>query len=286
MAPNNMQFWVALLTLVDAENRPLTAFIEAHLKYLKANGVQGVLVMGTTGEFSSFSVSERQAYLETVMAVNPGLKIMVNVGASALSDTLALQTHALQQSTIHSLLCIPPFFFPSHAINGLAAWLKTILAQQCADIPFYLYHYPKNTQVPITAELLYQYPQVAGLKDSSGDFEALAQFRQAFPNKVLWAGTDWNISKSQAVGATGVLGALANIAPAYTHQALSGDSQAEIYLKELKNALPAHAKMPAIKAVLQAQFPSQPKSITLPPFREVQLETLSPVLQAFAQSQE
>ena len=177
------EFWVPLVSLVDEAYEPILPLITAHLDWLKASDADGILVMGTTGEFPNFTVSQRQQYLEAVLSVNPGLRVMVNIGAAALGDTLALQAHAINQPGVESLLCMPPFYYPENSVNGLEDYVGVLLDRQPAEIPFYLYHYPKMSQVGISAALLNHFPRLAGLKDTSGDFERIARLRRDCPDK-------------------------------------------------------------------------------------------------------
>jgi 4-hydroxy-tetrahydrodipicolinate synthase len=247
---SDFQFYVPVLSLINDQYEPLPGMIEAHLNWLKEQGAEGILVMGTTGEFPNFSVAERQRYLDAVLSVNPGLKVMVNVGAASFGDARALQAHALAQSQVTSLLMMPPFYFPDSAINGLDRFVGEILKQQPEAIPFYLYHYPKLSQVSVTIELLTQFPQLAGLKDTSGDFERIGRLVQEFPEKQVFVGTDFQIRKSVELGCTGIISGLGNLFPDLDVRAIRGDSSAQEALESLKDVFGRYAKIPAMKLCL------------------------------------
>lgn len=247
---SKFQFYVPVLSLINDQYEPLTGMIDAHLQWLKSQGAEGILVMGTTGEFPNFSVAERQRYLEAILSVNPGLKVMVNVGAASFGDARSLQAHALSQSGVDSLLMMPPFYYPDSAINGLDKFVGEVLKQQPEDVPFYLYHYPKLSQVSVTPELLAQFPQLAGLKDTSGDFERIGKLVTQFPEKQVFVGTDFQIRRSMVLGCTGIISGLGNLFPDLDMRAIKGEQAAEDALEALKDVFARYAKIPAMKLCL------------------------------------
>jgi 2-dehydro-3-deoxy-D-pentonate aldolase len=109
---SDFQFYVAQLSLVDSQGHPRPEWIAAHLHWLKQNGVDGVLILGTNGEFPHFSVAQRKQYLETLLPLNPGLELMVNIGAANLPDVLELQEHALSLSGNFSTSTASPPCWP------------------------------------------------------------------------------------------------------------------------------------------------------------------------------
>lgn len=275
----DFEFYVALLSLVDAEGNPLEDFIGKHLAWLKENGADGVLVMGTTGEFSGFSVGQRRLYLDIVLANNPGLNVMVNIGASAMADVQALQEHALSRSGVGALLWMPPFYYPDSAVNGLVDLIQTGLRHQPADIPLYLYHYPKMSQVSITPEILERFPQLAGIKDTSGDFERIGRLVQQFPQMRIFVGTDYQVSQSKALGCAGIISGMGNIFPQRLKAAIQGDVAQEAVLHGVREALPENAKMPGLKAVLNHLNLSSQKAVSMLPFRDLSPEDARKLLE-------
>jgi 4-hydroxy-tetrahydrodipicolinate synthase len=266
---NPFQLYAACLSLVDPHEAPLADLIRAHLLWLRANGVQGILVMGTTGEFPHFSVAQRQRYLETVLEVNPGLEVMVNIGAAAKADILALQAHAVAQPGVVKTLWMPPFYYPGETINGLSPLLNLLLEHQPESIPFYIYHFPKMSQVSITPELLAQFPRVAGIKDTSGDFNRIEALVKQFPEKEFYVGTDYEIRKSMDIGCTGVISGMANVFPQLMQDVIQGNTSREALLKQIRETFPAHAKMPGFKAYINLIGLSFQKAVSTLPFADL-----------------
>jgi 4-hydroxy-tetrahydrodipicolinate synthase len=265
----SLKWMVPLLSLVDEHYQPQVDLIERHLTWLAQFKPDGLLVMGTTGEFPNFSIAQRQQYLEAVLSVNPGLPIMVNIGACSLSETLALQSHAVSQPGVSQVLWMPPFYFPDTFINGLENMLAQILSQHSDEIGFYMYHYPKMSQVSISESLL-SLPKVTGFKDTSGDFNRMKQLVEQFPNLQIFSGTDYQIDETCQAGCVGIISALANLFPGLTQKAVGGDIEAISQLKQLRGLFPQEAKMPAMKAYLNSLgFSGATKTVSTLPYRDL-----------------
>lgn len=260
---------VPLLSLVDQDGVPLRDLIEAHLAWLKETRIDGVLVMGTTGEFPCFSVEQRKHYLDVVLATQPGVDVMVNIGAASLADTLELQRHAVSHPQVSRLLWMPPFYFPDLEFGSLAPMVSRVLEYQPNNIPLLMYHLPKMSQVNITPELLNTFSRLAGLKDSSGDFERIAHVRQACPQKQLYVGTDFKIQQTKALGCDGIISGLANLFPHYTRQVVDGHVERQETIRRLREALTRHHKIPAMKAYLHHLGLSSQKSSSMLPFSDL-----------------
>ncbi|MCA9840808.1 MAG: dihydrodipicolinate synthase family protein [Cyanobacteria bacterium HKST-UBA03] len=250
-----LAYYVAVLTLVDADVKPIIPLIKAHLSALQCNGVQGVLVLGTNGEFPHLNVRQRQQYLEVVVGQNMQLKtplrMMAHIGASNLADTLALQAHALEQPGVQELLLMPPFYYPATELNGLADYVNTVLDRQPDDVPLFIYHFPKLSGVPITPDLLRACPRLKGIKDSSGDVTHVRQLRDEFPDLVIMAGTDYQLINCDEAGANGIISGLANVVPHLLYQGLAQpSSDLENGLLALRTVAKSAPKPAVLKTIL------------------------------------
>ena len=139
------------------------------MPFFKQGGCDGVVVLGTTGEFASFSVAERKRVAETALKHRAGLRMIMQVGTPNLPETLDLLAHAGANGA-DGVLCIPPFYFKNPPFEGLVKYYSAVL--EATKLPVYLYHYPGMSEVPITPELLHKlehYPNLAGIKDSTGN---------------------------------------------------------------------------------------------------------------------
>ena len=200
-------FIVASLTMQDARGKFDDALQKDYLAYLAAGGADGVLIMGTTGEFSSFSAAERKQVLESSMRHRGKLAVMCHVGACNLPDTLDLMEHATHTG-VDSILVVPPYYYKNPSVDGLAAFFEPIL--RAARLPVLLYNIPQNSGAPITPELLRRlssFEHLYGMKDSFSNQDAMLAFIRDFPNLKIMTGVPGNIAANlQHHGAGGLTG--------------------------------------------------------------------------------
>jgi 4-hydroxy-tetrahydrodipicolinate synthase len=167
----------AIATAIADDGTPDKARSLKLARFLLDNGCDGLNVLGTTGEATSFSLAERQglmtAYREQGLPMD---RLMVGTGAAAVSDAVALTKHAASLGFAGALL-LPPFYYKGLQApdDGLVAYVGAIV-EATADkpIPIYLYHFPALSGLPWHVKLIGQLiekfgSRIAGLKDSSGD---------------------------------------------------------------------------------------------------------------------
>jgi 4-hydroxy-tetrahydrodipicolinate synthase len=186
-------FWVAASTPCDKNLKFDEEVYKDLLAYLKSNGADGVVVLGTTGEFPSFSVAERKKVAEIAFKHRNGLNIIVSSGTANFPETLELSQHA-EANGADGLLVVPPFYYKHPSLEGLTRYFSMLFEQ--VKIPINLYHIPFATGVPISHELLHameKYPNLTGIKDSVGDPKVYHDFVAEFPNLNMRTGTTENL---------------------------------------------------------------------------------------------
>jgi 4-hydroxy-tetrahydrodipicolinate synthase len=197
---SNTLFWVATVTPCDKNRKFDPAAFRDILAYFKHNGADGIVVLGTTGEFPSFSVEERKKIAEVALKDKLGMNIIVGPGTSNFPETLELSKHA-EANGADGLLVVPPFYYKKPPTQGLIEYYSKLFDQ--VNIPINLYHIPGTSGVPISHELLsalMRYPNLAGIKDSNGPAGEYAEFVQAFPQLNMRTGTENNLEYALAHG--------------------------------------------------------------------------------------
>jgi 4-hydroxy-tetrahydrodipicolinate synthase len=167
----------AVATPIDDKGTPDLARAMTLARFLLDNGCDGLNVLGTTGEATSFSREERMAVMSTYKTEKMPLdRLMVGTGAAAVADAVALTRHAADLGFAGALV-LPPFYYKGVPDDGLAAYIDA-LVEATADkpIPIYLYHFPAMSGLPwhvaLIRRLLDAHPsRIVGLKDSSGDMD-------------------------------------------------------------------------------------------------------------------
>lgn len=205
------RFWVAAVTPCDKNLQFEEVLYRDMLAYFKQNGADGVVVLGSTGEYPSFSMAERKKIAETALKHRDGLNIVISTGTSNFPETIELSQHAAVNGA-DGLLIIPPFYFKEPPLEGLLKYYSLIFEQ--VSIPVSLYHYPRMSAVPVTPNLLHsleKYPNLAGMKDSSGDTAGYQQYVKEFPKLNITTGTPNNLKRSLETGMGAILATDGNL---------------------------------------------------------------------------
>ncbi len=199
------QFFVAAVTTLDRNQRFDDAMNKDYLAHVAAGGADGALALGTTGEFSSFSVKERKQILESFLRHKGKLAIMCQVGTPNLAETLELLDHAASAGA-GSALVLPPFYYKNPSVEGVAAYYEPIL--KAARLPVLLYNIPQLSGVPINPELLRRlssFDRLYGMKDSFNKADVLVSNIRAFPKLKFLTGVPQNIVADLEAGGAGAL---------------------------------------------------------------------------------
>ena len=179
----------AVATAVDEAGAPDAARSVKLARFLLETGCDGLNVLGTTGEATSFSLEQRKAVMTAYRQAGlPMDRLMVGTGAAATADAIALTRHAAELGFAGALI-LPPFYYKGVPDDGLAAYVAAIVqASVEKPVPIYLYHFPAQSGLPwhvkLIARLLEAHKdRIVGCKDSSGDMayaREAAGIRQGF----------------------------------------------------------------------------------------------------------
>jgi 4-hydroxy-tetrahydrodipicolinate synthase len=207
----------AVPTAVNQQGGPDTARSTALARYLLDNGCDGLNVLGTTGEATSFSRAEREHVMNAYRAADLPLgRLMVGTGAAAVADAVALTRHAAELGFAGALL-LPPFYYKGVPDDGLFAYVETIMtATADKAIPLYLYHFPAQSglawHTKLIARLLESFPErIVGLKDSSGDMTFAREAAAVRPGFRVFPSTEAALMEARSGTFAGCISATANL---------------------------------------------------------------------------
>ena len=197
---------------------------------LSEGGCDGVAPTGTTGEGTSIAMKDRlalpEAFAEAGIETD---RVIFGTGSPSAGDCVAL-TAAAMRAGYNNVLVLPPFYYKSPSDDGVFAYYANLVEKIGSDdLRIYLYHFPQMSQVPLSTDLVNRLiaafgPIIAGLKDSSGDFEQSRGFVEAtggvsgnfdvFPSSeaMLWDGL--------AIGTAGIISGSTNAFGAKAQAAL------------------------------------------------------------------
>lgn len=200
---------------------------------LGAGGCDGINLLGTTGEATSFSVDARLRAMRAVAGSGlPLARFMVGTGAAALEDAVRLTREAKQLGFAGALL-LPPFYYKGIEADALVAYVSAVIERAGRDgLSLYLYHFPANSGVPFVPEVVARlrdaFPDVLkGLKDSTGDLAYSGGLAQALPGFDVFPSAEAAIGRLGELGLAGCISATANVTGPFARAALVGKTAAE-----------------------------------------------------------
>jgi|SRR5215510_12294735 len=262
----------AIATAVDDDGAPDTRRAVALARYLLGNGCDGLNVLGTTGEATSFSLAQRKAVMSAYREAGlPMERLMVGTGAAALADAIELTRHAAALGFAGALL-LPPFYYKGVPDDGLFNHVAAIVgATGERPIPLYLYHFPANSGLPWSVHLIRRLrtafpPRIAGLKDSSGDMAYAREAAALGGGFAVFPSTEAVLIEARSGAFAGCISATANLnadlcARAWRH----GDEAALAAAVTIRKLFDGKALVSGVKALL-AHIHGEPTwARTVPP---------------------
>ena len=209
----------AIATPIDNSGAPDLKRAIKLARSLLDNGCDGLNVLGTTGEATSFSLDERKAVMSAYKAEGLPLdSLMVGTGAAAVSDAVALTRHAAELGFAGALV-LPPFYYKGVPDDGLVAYIDTLVqATASRPIPIYLYHFPAMSGLPwhvtLIKRLLEEFPtRIVGLKDSSGDMAYARSAAAIARDFAVFPSTEAALLEARKGDFAGCISATANLNP-------------------------------------------------------------------------
>jgi 4-hydroxy-tetrahydrodipicolinate synthase len=218
MSPELAGVIPALVSPLTEEGSVDAPAVSRLVEHVIAGGVSGLLALGSTGEVVSLDVRSRRQIVAAVVESCAGrVPVLCGVAQNAISDARDEITAAARLGATAALVA-PPFYYPASQ-NVLQDFYRRLA--QSSPIPVWVYNIPQFTKVvaePETVAQLAHEGSIAGIKDSSRDFEYYEQVRIAtrdIPAFRVFTGTDSMLLASLAVGGAGTICAAANVAPAW-----------------------------------------------------------------------
>ena len=238
----------ALTPLTDGgASLDLEAF-DPYLAFLAEHGIDGVLLLGTTGEGMNLAVAERQAALERALA-GP-LPVIAHCGAQTTAATVELCAHAAAAGAEGVAVIAPPYFVLDE--EALLAHF-TAAARACGAVPFYAYELRAASGYAIPPRVIERLrdtvDNLVGMKVSDAPFDQVAPY--LLEGLDVLVGAEALIGEGLAAGAAGAVSGLASAFPEAVVEAVrSGDSAAVGALRARVERFPRHA---ALKEVVRAR---------------------------------
>lgn len=206
------QVLVALVTPMTADGEVDWPATEKHMDRVISDGADGIVVTGTTGETSTLTDDEKIRLVEVGKDVSAGrAKIITGGGSNETAHAIELYK-ASEKAGADGIMIVTPYYNkPTQA--GVLTHFRMIA--DATDLPVILYDIPGRSGIPIRFETLLraaQHPNILAVKDAKGDFAEVSRVLNQ-TELLYFSGDDANVLPHLAIGASGLIGVTANVAP-------------------------------------------------------------------------
>jgi dihydrodipicolinate synthase/N-acetylneuraminate lyase len=220
------------------------------LEFYGASGIDGLLVLGTTGEGMLLRDGERRRAAELAVGGAGALRVIVHCGAQSTNQTCTLAAHAAEIGADGVAVIGPPYFplAPHELLEHFAA-----AAAACAPLPFYVYEYADRSgyvvPVSVVNELRERAPNLVGMKVSDAPFERVAPYLATGLD--VFIGAEGVLREGLEHGAAGAVSGVAAAFPeAVSALVREPTPQRAAIVESLRIALSQQPFQAAVKAAL------------------------------------
>lgn len=183
----------------------------AVLEYIAGSGVQGALVLGTTGEFPALSIEERNAIAALSVEVLQGMRVIVHVGAASRFEVSQLIAGA-RDAGATEIAVLTPYYLPAPPDEVFDFFREVVT--EAAGLDVYVYMFEARTGIPVDEELIVRLAGldgVVGVKVSGESLGLISSFRKRLPEGFrIYTGSDGDFARAGQAGADGVISGVAS----------------------------------------------------------------------------
>ena len=251
------QVLTAMVTPFDHNGEIDFKATEALVDYLIANGTDGLVVAGTTGESPTLTTEEKIELFKCVVEAAAGrVPVIAGTGSNNTKASISL-TKLAEETGVDGIMLVAPYYNkPSQ--EGLYHHFKTIA--ESTSLPVMLYNIPGRSVANISVETivrLSEIPNVVSIKEASGDLDAMAEIiSKTSSDFTLYSGDDGLTIPVLAIGGAGVVSVASHI--------IGNDMQKMINAFKngnVQNAAATHRNLlPIMRALFIAPSPSPVKA--------------------------
>jgi len=203
---------VAIVTPFDNQKID-EARLKELIEFQIANGTDGIVPCGTTGESATLTHEEHHRVIDlTIKVVNGRIPVIAGTGSNSTAESISLTKHAKAAGADGALLITPYYNRPTQ--KGLIAHFKAVA--EAVNIPMIIYNVPSRTGVNMLPESIAELnsvPQIVGVKEASGSLQQITELITLCPRLNVLSGDDFIVMPIMSVGGKGVISVVANVAP-------------------------------------------------------------------------
>lgn len=206
------------VTLLDAQGQPDLEGNCALYEHLIRGGVDGILVLGSIGEFFALPLAQRRRLaFRAIEAVAHRTRLIIGTASMIYEDVVSFSNECLERGA-DAVIIVSPYYFPLDDDSVFAYY--SALAQAIHG-RIYLYNFPNRTGYSLSAQVVKRlaltYPNIVGIKDTIPGMDHTRELIEAVkplrPDFEIYSGFDENLTANVAAGGDGCIAGLSNLYP-------------------------------------------------------------------------
>lgn len=205
--------WPALVTPFGANGKPDIAVVERLVDQFARDGLDGLYVTGSTGQWPLLTMGERQDIVAAAVRASAGrMPIMAHIGAVTTEDAIALAKHAAKVGA-DAVSTVAPIYYPASADVVFEHYRRIGAA---TDLPLFVYHIDIAQKLSADprqyTERILSLPNIAGMKITSIDLYLFGLIRAYAGDRLqLFSGADEVLCHAVISGSIGAIGTFYNL---------------------------------------------------------------------------
>lgn len=185
------------------------------------NGVDGILVEGSSSEFFALDMKQRREMAKfAIEIVNHRVKLIIGTSSMVAEEIVSFSNYVLDAGA-DAVMILPPYYFHFDG-NALLQYYDRLAKE--INGPIYIYNFPANTGYTVppatVLQLALMHPNIVGIKDTTDDMvhtrELIKTVKSRIPSFEVYSGFDDNFARNVMSGGDGCIAALSNLVPEIT----------------------------------------------------------------------
>jgi dihydrodipicolinate synthase/N-acetylneuraminate lyase len=226
-----------------------------------SGGIDGLFILGTSGEGLLLSVSERMALTEKALElVDSRVRVVVHTGATDTATAVRLARHA-GESGAQAVASLPPLFFPYNDESQMRHFGR--IAEAAPELDHFVYDNPDRTGYALGPQLVMrlirEIPNLRGLKDTGDSLARITTYLAEPDPPVVYTGNNVLLLGALIMGANGAVSTLANAVPelfaavvtAYREGRTADARELQLIIARLQHALTGFPYIASAKHLLE-----------------------------------
>jgi dihydrodipicolinate synthase/N-acetylneuraminate lyase len=205
--------WPAVITPLTEDGKPAFDVLEKLTDLFVRQGLDGLYLVGSTGQWPLFTLEERRAITECVVRAASGrIPVMVHVGAATTEDAVTLARHAARTGA-DAISAVTPIYYPCSA-DAVFEYYRRI--GSASELPLFAYHLSGVSQMTLSAreyvDRLLAVPRIAGMKITDFNLYTFGLIHSYAGDRLqLFSGADEVMCHAVLSGAVGAIGTFYNL---------------------------------------------------------------------------